>query len=85
MGKFYFTYGTGEQPFYGGWTEIEAPSQAAACTIFKMFHPDKTAGLLNCSSVYSAENYEKSNMFKNGNFDRFCHERIVLTREICKG
>ena len=25
--KFYFTYGTDGQPFVGGWTEVEAPTE----------------------------------------------------------
>ena len=26
MPNFYFTYGTEGQPFFGGWTEVDAPS-----------------------------------------------------------
>lgn len=52
MPKFYFTYGTDGQPFVGGWTEVEAPDRRAACAAFRSYHPDKTEGLLNCSSVY---------------------------------
>lgn len=42
MAKFYFTYGTDGQPFFGGWTEVEAPDAHAACAAFRAYHPDKT-------------------------------------------
>lgn len=31
MAKFYFTYGTDGQPFFGGWTEVEAPGRSRGC------------------------------------------------------
>ena len=52
MPKFYFTYGTGGQPFVGGWTEVEALDMPTACAVFRAYHPDKTEGLLNCSGIY---------------------------------
>lgn len=83
MPKFYFTYGTGGQPYYGGWTEIEAPDGHAACAAFRAFHPDKIEGILNCSSVYGEADFNRSGMAGvNGNFHRFCHEKITITREI---
>lgn len=48
MAKFYFTYGTDGQPFFGGWTEVEAPDAHAACAAFRAYHPDKTEGLSLC-------------------------------------
>lgn len=82
MPKFYFTYGTEGQPFFGGWTEIEAPSRPAACTIFKMIHPCKSSGLLNCSSVYDEDDFQQSDMYNTGNFGYRCHERLSLQHEI---
>lgn len=84
MPKYYFTYGTDGQPFVGGWTEIEAPDVHAACAVFRSFHPDKTPGILNCSSAYTEDNFLKSCMATpDGNFRRFCHERISVTYEKC--
>lgn len=80
--KFYFTYGTDGYPFYGGWTEIEAPNGHAACAAFRAFHPDKIEGLLNCASVYDEDGFCRSGMNSCGNFYRFCHEKITITREI---
>lgn len=81
--KFYFTYGSENQPFYGGWTEIEAPDRDTAVEVFRMFHPDRTDGLLNCCSVYSQADFNRTCMAgPRGNFGYFCHERICLTREI---
>lgn len=86
MKKFYFTYGTDGQPFVGGWTEVEAPNYGAACAAFRAYHPDKTEGLLNCSSVYDEENFKRTEMDgPNGNFHRFCHETITLRREAADG
>lgn len=83
MPKFYFTYGTEGQPFYGGWTEIEAPDGHTACAAFRAFHPDKTEGLLNCCSVYSEDDFKKSCMAgPDGNFHRFCQGIITITRAV---
>lgn len=78
MGKFYFTYGISDQAYFGGWTEIEAPNMSLACGVFRMYHPDKTEGLLNCSSVYDEQTFRKSDMFTTGNFGFRCHEKITV-------
>jgi hypothetical protein len=80
MNKYYFTYGTDGQPFVGGWTEVEAPNVNLACAAFRLAHPDKEPGILNCSSAYTEENFLKSCMASpDGNFRKFCHERISFT------
>ena len=85
MPKFYFTYGREGQPFSGGWTEVEAPNDAAACSAFRAYHPDKEPGLLNCSFMYSEEQFAKTMMAgPHGNFGRRCNEVIQLTRELVK-
>lgn len=81
MPKFYFTYGTDGQPFVGGWTEVEAPTVKAAVIAFRALHPDKTPGLLNCSDVYPQEQFERSEMFREGNFGFRRHEVITMRRE----
>lgn len=85
MTRFYFTYGTGGQPFVGGWTEVEAPNYSAACAAFRAYHPDKTNGLLNCSSVYDEEYFKRTEMYRDGNFGCRCHEVITLRREAVDG
>lgn len=82
MCKFYFTYGTDGQPFYGGWTEVDAPDGHAACAAFRAYHPDKHEGLINCSSIYTEERFKETEMYRSGNFDRRCHEVITLRRII---
>lgn len=82
MPKFYFTYGTDGQPFRGGWTEIEAPNANAACAVFRIFHPDKREGILDCAWVYSEEKFKRTEMAgPDGNFHQGCHETIILRRE----
>ena len=85
MPKFYFTYGTEGQPFFGGWTEVEAPDGHAACAAFRAYHPDKTEGILNCCSVYEEERFKRTSMYgPEGNFGHRCHETITLRREPLK-
>ena len=81
MAKFYFTYGTDGQPFFGGWTEVEAPDAHAACAAFRAYHPDKTEGLVNCSSIYDEEQFKLTEMYRESNFGFRCHEIITLRRE----
>lgn len=79
--KYYFTYGTEGQPFVGGWTEVEAPNADMACAAFRAVHPDKVPGSLNCSSAYTEEFFLRSCMATpDGNFRKFCHERITFSR-----
>lgn len=78
MAKFYFTYGTDGQPFAGGWTVVEAPDGHAACAAFRAYHPDKTDGLLNCSSVYDEEHFKLTEMCRRGNFGSHCWDRISI-------
>lgn len=80
MAVFIFTYGTSDtMPYQGGWSLVYAPDKAAACAAFRAFHPDRTPGILNCSSVYTAEEFEKTTMNgPDGNFNEKCHEVITL-------
>lgn len=82
--NYYFTYGTEGQPFYGGWTKIEAPSRESAIAIFRALHPDRTLGLLNCSSVYEEDDFHKTSMWCKGNFG--VHEQeVILMQHIVIG
>ena len=84
--KFYFTYGSdGGQPYCGGWSEVLAPNRSLACTAFRMVHPDNFPGFLNCASVYSAKEFEKTKMFgSEGNFGCRCRETITLNIAVNK-
>lgn len=82
MSKFYFTYGTEGHPFYGGWTEVIADSVEKAQLVFRVYHPDKIPGFLNCSSVYCEDTMRKTHMFREGNFGQWCHETICLFRTV---
>ena len=83
MPKFYFTYGSEGHPFVGGWTEIEAPDEDTACAIFRVFHPSRFGGLLNCCTVYDEARFKRSAMYgPDGNLGYRCHETITLRREL---
>ena len=83
MSKFFFSYGTDPAyPFLGGWTEIEAPRQSDACTIFKMYHPDRpeSAGRLNCSDIFTESEFRDNKAYVDAHCGRGCREIITLTR-----
>ena len=83
MAKYYYTYGSdGEQPFIGGWTEVEAVNHQAANKLFRIVHPDKTPGILNCAFVYTEAQFKQTGMYMRGNFGRFCVERLSLNQEV---
>lgn len=81
MPTFYFTYGSSGHPYYGGWTEIEAADIQTACKVFQGLHPNKRGDSLNCSCVYTEEQFKKTSMYADGNFGIRCHERIGVTIE----
>lgn len=79
---FYFTYGSEGQPFRGGWTTVYAPDMATAIALFRVFHPDKEEGLLNCCMLYTAEKFLSTSMYRYANLGARLHERIDLHREV---
>lgn len=81
METFYFTYGTDKNfPFQGGWTEIHAADRNQAVALFRHEHPDRTPGLVNCSSIYTEKQFKDKvlPLYKDGDaFWSVCHERIT--------
>lgn len=77
---YYYTYGTNDKyPFVGGWTEIVANSHAVANQVFKRIHPNLTnPEYLNCCGVYLHDEIVNTTMFRDGNFGRHAHERIIV-------
>ena len=84
MSKFYFTYGCGDnQPFVGGWTEVEAPDFDAAISAFRAYHPDRTQGLVDCGGIYPEAEFARTKMGRDGNnFGVGCREVITMSREL---
>lgn len=81
MERFYFTFGTSEQfPFYGGWVEVLAPNYNAAVKTFRAKHPDIHEGIVNCSDIYTAAQFERSEM-ADGNLGASCHEILFYQEE----
>ncbi|MBQ9348340.1 MAG: hypothetical protein IJT94_13570 [Oscillibacter sp.] len=78
---YYFTYGSEGQPFRGGWTAVYAPDKETACALFRIFHPNKD-GFLNCCTVYSAEEFQNTSIYRYGNLGAHLHERISFQREV---
>lgn len=78
MKKFYFTFGDSKsQPFKGGWVVVVAPDYKAAVKIFNIYYPNPDdKGTINCASIYSEEEFIRSEMFKTGNRGYYCHTMI---------
>lgn len=90
---YYFTYGIGDdnnQAYVGGWTEVTADDARKAIEAYKIYHPLTKDGLLPCCGVaYTYEQMAKpyklfpgKSMLKDGNGGKFCHDRIVIKREV---
>lgn len=77
MARFYFTYGSEGQPYVGGWSEVEAEDEDAARELFRLVHPLRD-GFLPCGGIYTESEFNRTRMWKDGNFGAFCHERIRL-------
>lgn len=61
------------------------PNYHMACQAFRAVHPDRIPNVLNCASVYSAKEFEKTKMFgSEGNFGRRCRETITLNIAVNK-
>ena len=80
---YFFTYGTSGQPFSGGWTKVLAPNRELACAMFRTLHPDRTPGLLNCSTVYTEEEFKRTIMYENmNNLGAACRETLELVHTV---
>lgn len=81
METFYFTYGTDKNfPFQGGWTEVHAAARNQAVALFRREHPDRSPGLVNCSSIYTEKQFKDKvlPLYKDGDaFWSVCHECIT--------
>ena len=81
METFYFTYGTDKNfPFQGGWTEVHAADRNQAVALFRREHPDRSPGLVNCSSIYTKKQFQDKvlPLYKDGDaFWSVCHECIT--------
>lgn len=81
METFYFTYGTDKGfPFQGGWTEVHAADRNQAVALFRREHPDRTPGVVLCSSIYTEKQFQDKvlPLYKDGDdFWSVCHECIT--------
>lgn len=77
MKKWYFTFSLNDHfPYQGGWVIVEAETEHKARKIFNEKYPPFENGLLRCAFVYSEEEFMKTTMAKEGNYDAWCHEVI---------
>ena len=76
---FYFTYGSDDQPYSGGWTEVIAEDMGKAVAAFTAYHPRKN-DLIPCCGIYDAKAFRATRMYNSGNLGARCHECIILGR-----
>ena len=84
--NFYFTYGTDPRfPFFRGFSVIIAPSQEAACAIFRQYHPCRTGSTaLNCAWIYSEKAFLETGTASGKYSEEFCHEVIGPADQCCR-
>lgn len=82
MNNYYFTYGSEDQPFVGGWTRVIACNIQDAVDLFRKAHPDKTEGLLNCAAYYTDKEFYSTSMWLKGNLGSYEQEVIVKSPEL---
>lgn len=82
---FYYTFGTAEHfPYSKGWVEVHAQNRQEADAFFRLRFPDHHEGTLNCSFVYSQDEFRKQESVYNSHPHwRICHE--VVTAETLRG
>lgn len=84
MSKFYFVLSGKNSSYQGGWSEVTAPDLHVATAGFRAYHPDRVPGITDCASIYGQEEFEKTEMYTNGNLGKRCVEKISITRNIPK-
>lgn len=58
--NFYFTFGSSESfPYQNGYLIVKATDLIQAIRLFKVYHPNKSRNIVNCSDWYSQEFWDK--------------------------
>jgi len=76
---YYFTFGSCDQLFDGGWVRIQADTLAEAQQKFIDHYGDKawkSKGVLNYAFDYPEERFKFTRMAREGNYGKFEHEYI---------
>ena len=59
MNKFYFTFGSNSQfPYQNTYLVVIADSEREAVQKFRAKYPDRHDGIVNCSFIYSEDEWE---------------------------
>lgn len=77
--SFFYTFGTDSRfPYQKGWVEVQAEDRPKADALFRNRFPDVHKGVLNCSFVYTKEQFEKNLQKEYTMFPdwRICHDFI---------
>lgn len=75
---FYFSFGNSDAfPFRLGWVEVKAPDEAQAIQLFRSHYPDRNPGVVNCSFIYTDEEWRHTSMGKGEEKSQVCHRVIT--------
>ena len=79
--KFYFTFGSENQPFKGGWVIINADSREQACMLFRAaFQLDDE--MIKCCNIFGEKEFKRTKIYReNDNFGSACHCELSLKIE----
>lgn len=83
--NYYFTFGTNKaHPYQKGWIVITAPSMQHAVDLFQEelfpeYHQDNK-NTVKCAFIYSEDDFQKTDMYENGNMGVFCHAHYAYTK-----
>lgn len=73
--KFYFTFGSNEKfPYPNSYLVVIAENEKQACEVFRKHFPDRHENTLNCSFVYTENEWNKAEVFR-----RYQDPSIILS------
>ena len=79
--RYFFTFGSSDKfPFNNGYLIVKAENIRQAVSLFRVYFPDKTDGVINCSDYYTETDWE--NDVKK--YYMGCVPKAIITSDIYK-
>lgn len=80
LDNFYFSFGTAEYfPYQGGYVLVKAHNKQEAVKKYRSEHPDIQEGIINCSFIYTQEEWDQAHakLPEYIRKEEVCHKVIV--------
>lgn len=59
--RYFFTFGSSDQfPFNNGYLIVKAENIRQAVSLFRVYFPDRTDGVINCSDYYTEADWDNN-------------------------